>query len=76
MLLIRIRNNTCKALSPGAGSNRPVFNVVAIIIDMVTMVGEFYPNLHQGQRQKIKTERGKDGAGQAYGKRVPWIAQL
>ena len=63
MLLIRIRNNTCKALSPGAGSYRPVFNVVAIIIDMVTMVGEFYPNFHQGQRQKIQTERGKDGAG-------------
>ena len=43
---------------------------------MVTMVGEFYPNFHQGQRQKIQTERGKDGAGQAYGKWVPWITQL
>ena len=39
MLLIRIRNNTCKALSPGVGSYRPVFNVVAIVIDMLTMVG-------------------------------------
>ena len=57
MLLIRIRNNTCKALSPGAGSYRPVFNVVAIIIDMVSMVGEFYPNFHQGQRENSDWKR-------------------
>ena len=46
------RNNTYKTLSPGVGSYRPVFSAVAIIIDVVTIAGEFYPNFHQGQSQK------------------------
>lgn len=65
------RNNPYEALSPGVGSYKPVFSAVAIIIDVVTIAGEFYPNLHQGQSQKIKPESEKDGVAQKHGTRFP-----
>lgn len=43
-----------------------------MIIDVVTIVREFYPNHHQAQSQKIKTEREKDGIRQKYER---WCSQ-